>query len=248
MAISRNLNLTKTLIEAELNKFADYVAEPFLKSAINYALFPGKRLRAKLLLRCITNYNQDICEQALAAAAAIEVTHAFSLVHDDMPALDNADTRRGMHSFFKKFGEDNALLVGDLLQYLAQMHLKNYPELLALLITRAKDMVIGQLLETNRPAKNFKELENIQKLKTVSLFLLCGEIAASILKLPAAESQKLLASCYAFGQNLQWHDDIADILEDSPGTNALQFISQAELEAKILANDAIIDNSILQFN
>ena len=230
------LSKTKQLIELELAKIQNYVSDPLLQNAVNYAIFPGKRLRGTLLLACLKNHIAKISPQAVAAAAAVEVTHAFSLIHDDMPALDNSELRRGKPSFFKKYGEANALLIGDLLQYLAQYHLRNHPKLLTLLVSYAKDMVLGQLQECNSPAKTLAELQAIQDLKTGRLFELCGAMAASIANLNPTEEQSLLAGCLALGQNLQWVDDISDIDEDAPGTNILHFISRKELQIKIAKN------------
>lgn len=227
-------------IELELKKIPLYVDDPTLQAAIEYALFPGKRLRAKLLLNCIEQQNGQICTQAIAAAAAIETTHAFSLIHDDMPELDNAALRRGQPSFFKKYGQANALLVGDLMQYLAQYHLRHAPALATILVEAAKDMVLGQILETNHGASNLSELQKIQDLKTARLFEACGAMAASLLELAPEPTLELRQYCRNYGRVLQWQDDINDIHEDATGTNILHFISKAELLAKIKETGIIL--------
>ena len=90
-----------------------------LLEAVRYsALAPGKRIRPFLVVRCceLAGGKRDA---AWAAAAAIECIHAFSLIHDDLPAMDDDDSRRGQPSCHKKFGEATAILAGDALVVLA---------------------------------------------------------------------------------------------------------------------------------
>lgn len=234
MALKRT-SLTKQLIDKELRKFYDYVP-PELIPQLEYALFPGKRLRGSLLMAFLSAYHNQNHPDGLAAAAAIEATHAFSLVHDDMPALDNACMRRNKPSFFKKFDEANALLVGDLLQYLAQTHLKKLPKLQNLLVEHSISMVLGQIKETNTPAKNLEELQITQDLKTGRLFQVAGAMAAAIMKADTETTTKITNCCLAYGRHLQWTDDINDVDEDAPGTNILHFIELSELRNMIKLN------------
>lgn len=90
-----------------------------LLNAVRYsALAPGKRLRPFLVVRCCELVGGDI-DEAWWAAAAIESVHAFSLIHDDLPAMDDDDVRRGQPTCHKKFGEAQAILAGDALVVLA---------------------------------------------------------------------------------------------------------------------------------
>lgn len=90
-----------------------------LHTAMYYAVFPGgKRFRPILALSACESCGGDI-ESALGAAAALELIHSYSLVHDDLPALDNDDVRRGNPSIHKRFGEAIAILTGDALLTLA---------------------------------------------------------------------------------------------------------------------------------
>lgn len=101
-------------IFAELRRFYPNHEEGTLATAMLEALGGGKCLRAIILLEC-----HQLCggkendRSALAAAAAVEMIHAYSLVHDDLPPMDDADTRRGKPSCHKKYGEATAILVGD---------------------------------------------------------------------------------------------------------------------------------------
>lgn len=92
-----------------------HVVPADLEQALRYAaLSPGKRLRPALVLGTAQAIGAQ-ADDALPAACAVEFVHAYSLVHDDLPAMDNADTRRGRPSCHAKFGEAVALLVGDAL-------------------------------------------------------------------------------------------------------------------------------------
>ena len=107
--------------DQEFSKFLEDVkdAPPTLVEAIRYsALAPGKRLRPYLVTECCRLVG-GTAEAALPAAAAIECVHAFSLIHDDLPAMDNADLRRGRPTCHVRFGEALAVLAGDALLALA---------------------------------------------------------------------------------------------------------------------------------
>lgn len=91
-----------------------------LKEAINYTLFaPGKRVRSALVLWCCELVGGKINHNAEIAAAAIEMVHTYSLVHDDLPAIDDDDFRRGQPTCHKAFDEATAILTGDALLTLA---------------------------------------------------------------------------------------------------------------------------------
>ncbi len=91
-----------------------------LKEAIKYTLeAPGKRIRSALVLWCCEVVNSSANRDAEAAAAAIEMVHTYSLVHDDLPAMDNDDLRRGQPTCHKAFDEATAILTGDALLTLA---------------------------------------------------------------------------------------------------------------------------------
>ncbi len=93
---------------------------PLLNRAMHHAVFPGgARVRPRLALATAAACGKGGCELAMAAAAAIEMLHCASLVHDDMPCFDNADTRRGRPSVHRLYGQPLALLAGDGLIVLA---------------------------------------------------------------------------------------------------------------------------------
>ncbi len=103
-------------LKAVISSRGTAASPPKLESALHYALFPGgARVRPQLCLSVAKACGDDAPELTTAAAAAIELIHCASLVHDDMPCFDNADLRRGKPSVHKKYGEHMALLVGDTL-------------------------------------------------------------------------------------------------------------------------------------
>ena len=159
-----------------------------IREAITYALFPGgKRLRPTLVYLCgeLIDVNQDCLD---IIAAAIELTHCYSLVHDDLPAMDNDDLRRGKPSCHRAFDEATAILVGDGMQALAiDILLGHLPQFLTakqvITVTHAlvkasgpAGMVSGQSLdlsELSDPTLSEDEVRKIHLLKTGQLILTC---------------------------------------------------------------------------
>lgn len=119
--INKYLKSRVALIDTRLDKLlpeeSDYPSQ--IHRAIRYAMFPGgKRIRPILCLAaCQATGGKD--KEALDVACAIELIHNYSLIHDDLPAIDNDDTRRGKPSLHKKFNEATAILAGDALLSLA---------------------------------------------------------------------------------------------------------------------------------
>ncbi len=104
-------------IDAQLDAYSNFDAgcPDVLQAAIRYILLaPGKRLRPLLTLFAAETCGLDP-EAAMPAACAVEMVHAYSLIHDDLPAMDDDDLRRGRPTCHKKFGEANAILAGDAL-------------------------------------------------------------------------------------------------------------------------------------
>ncbi len=111
----------RPLIEAALERYSDLGegCPPRLKEALRYSLLaPGKRLRPILVLLATEACDGSI-EAALPAACAVEMVHAYSLIHDDLPAMDDDDLRRGRPTCHKAFDEATAILAGDALLALA---------------------------------------------------------------------------------------------------------------------------------
>lgn len=159
-----------------------------IKDAMLYSLFPGgKRLRPLLVYLCGHLIGANV-ESIDIIAASIELIHCYSLIHDDLPAMDNDDFRRGKPSCHRAFDEATAILVGDGMQALAiEILLTHLPKSLpleqvvaiSLELTRAcgvSGMVSGQSLDLSELAKpdiDEHQLSNIHTLKTSQLMMAC---------------------------------------------------------------------------
>lgn len=185
------------------------LVEPF-----KYVLFPGgKRIRPKFCLGlCLALGGEP--EKILKAALGLEILHTASLIHDDLPALDNDDMRRGRPSCHKQFGESTALLLADFMVPFAVDYagISELSEGGRLGVTRAllkayQDLCVGQCLDLDR--KN-NAIRDIYKLKTGALFSAAAEIAA--IGAGLNESGLKLAGAFGrtFGEAFQLVDDYRD--------------------------------------
>jgi farnesyl diphosphate synthase len=188
------------------------------------ALAPGKRLRPFLVLAGAQLFAVSR-RSALQAAAAVELVHAYSLVHDDLPAMDDSDLRRGRPTCHKQFDEATAVLAGDgLLTYafevLAQPDTHGDPAVRCELVTAlaqaagAAGMVGGQmidLLAENDPTLDIGAITRLQRLKTGALIAFSCEAGAILGK--AGHDQRLALRGYAhdLGLAFQIADDLLDI-------------------------------------
>lgn len=223
--VERFLANASSLVEAELDRrIPPEVSEPTrLHEAIRWSVFGGgKRFRPALVLALGRTFGVAD-EKLIATAAAVEMIHTYSLIHDDLPSMDDDDLRRGRATCHKKYGEATAILAGDALQSMAfetiaeDEHLS--PEIRVKLISRLSDaagkMVAGQQLDISAEGKDATsdEVSEIHKLKTGALitFSACaGAIIAGI-------SEESSAGVELFGARLgllfQLSDDILDITE-----------------------------------
>lgn len=203
--------------------------EARLMEAMRYAtLGGGKRLRAFLVLQSGRLFGVDL--RVLArVAAAVECLHAYSLVHDDLPSMDNDETRRGKPSLHVAFDEATAILAGDALLTLAfgliaSPEAHGDPFVRCELIMRLAQaaghggMVGGQMMDLafvgETPA--LPEITRLQRLKTAALISFCCEAGAIMGKASAGAR----ASLAAFGQDLGLAFQIADDLLDLEGDAA----------------------------
>jgi farnesyl diphosphate synthase len=203
-----------------------------IQDAMLYALFPGgKRLRPQLvyLSGALLNIPSIVLDNI---AIAIELIHAYSLVHDDLPAMDNDDMRRGKPSCHRAFDEATAILVGDGLQALAvDVLLTSLPQALAtpkvLAVTHElikacgpAGMVSGQSLdlsELSRPNVTEAILSKIHDLKTSRLMLACINMVLAAGE-PSPEAALALQSFAThFGLAFQMQDDYLDAYGPTEG-------------------------------
>jgi farnesyl diphosphate synthase len=208
----------------ELLHQADIPA-PYIKEAMFYVLFPGgKRFRPLLVYLCGQLF--QIHPSALdLIAAAIECIHCYSLVHDDLPAMDNDDTRRGRPSCHRAFDEATAILVGDGLQAFAiELLLDHLPTYLSptqtiavarelVLAAGVSGMVSGQSLdlsELTNPKITETQLQTIHTLKTGKLILACANMVLASTT-PSQEQIKALRTfAIHLGVGFQMQDDYLD--------------------------------------
>jgi len=194
-----------------------------LRDSMSYSLFAGgKRLRPCLTLASCELAGGKI-QDALPAACALEMIHTYSLIHDDLPAMDNDDMRRGKPSNHKVFGEGHAILAGDgLLSFAFEILLdecrKNkIPAQAAYAIAKGAGvygMVAGQSLDLcneNNIALDASALKNIHARKTGAMLLACVEAGAYC----ANADKKMICALKAYGeyygQLFQLTDDILDV-------------------------------------
>jgi len=249
-AVMRSLERVRTFIDARLDAAVEVspAASPRLVDSMRYALLaPGKRLRPALVLwaasACASHATADAdrsrgeaWELATPAALAVEMIHAYSLVHDDLPAMDDDDLRRGRPTCHRQFDEATAILCGDALQAIAFETLaEGMPVATAargcLVLARAsgaESLVGGQADDlaaergwvsdmTTAPAsEQVAWLERIHRRKTGALFSAALELGG--LAVEAGPHQ--LAMLAAYGQAFGLAFQIADDILDAEGTEA----------------------------
>lgn len=201
------------------------IPAPALREAIQYCLFPGgKRLRPLLVYLTgeIVDANIEVLDKI---AAAIELAHCYSLVQDDLPAMDNDDYRRGRLTCHRAFDEATAILVGDGMQGLAnEVLLSQLPPLLSdrqvIDITYAllkssgfSGMISGQsldLTDLTNPGITQAHLQHIHHLKTGALFSACIHMALIAGKQYDISTRMLCEYASVLGIAFQMQDDYHD--------------------------------------
>lgn len=217
--IARHESILRQLIENSL------VPAPRIKEAMLYSLFPGgKRIRPLLVYLCGNLVNVELSHLDIIAAS-IELIHCYSLIHDDLPAMDNDDYRRGKLSCHKAFDEATAILVGDGMQALAiELLLTHLKETLpaskilpiALELVKASGpsgMVSGQSLDLSELATSTISeslLCEIHRLKTGKLILACINMVLAASNASNADADALRQFASHLGLVFQMQDDYLD--------------------------------------
>ena len=202
-----------------------------ISKAIHYSVLNGgKRIRPQLVLLMAETLEIDVSQKTIdLMAASGELIHCYSLIHDDLPSMDDDDFRRGKLSCHKKFDEATAILAGDAIQPLALEVLttindkKLLPEQKLKIINLfakacgPKGMVEGQSRDIDAEGKNIKinALDEIHYLKTGKLIEACVESICILKKdLPKKHLKAFLDFAKKFGLAFQIKDDILDVLGD----------------------------------
>lgn len=219
--------------QPQLNQFMNEkasadITQPTLRDSMLYSLLAGgKRLRPLLYLATVATF-AEIQPGDVQAAASIELIHTYSLIHDDLPAMDNDDYRRGKLTNHKKFTEAIAILAGDGLLTLAFQWLSELSQdddlalsadsVLAMVRILAQaagpsGMVAGQAIDIEATGQSLTELTDIARLdalKTGALLTAPLAMAAARLQLSAAQTAHLTNFGAHFGVAFQIYDDLLD--------------------------------------
>ncbi|KRL01943.1 geranylgeranyl pyrophosphate synthase [Lactobacillus equicursoris DSM 19284 = JCM 14600 = CIP 110162] len=208
-------------LEQNLAKESD---DPRFAEIMAYSVMAGgKRLRPLLFLATLDSLGKDIDQKAVQTACGIELIHTYSLIHDDLPAMDNDDYRRGKLTSHKKWGEAEAILAGDGLlplgiQWIAE---GSQSAKLVEIITKAvgpAGMVGGQYLDidtTNNDSVDAQTIDHMEWLKTGCLILASVEMATAFAGAAQEQAAKYLDFAKDFGRGYQLYDDLVDIVETS---------------------------------
>src|SRR5215213_4688441 len=235
------LAASRALVEVELNNLLPLsgTAPEKIHQAIRWSVFAGgKRFRPALLLAVGQAFSATV-EALIRSACAFEMVHTYSLIHDDLPAMDDDDLRRGRPTCHVRFDEATAILAGDALQTLAfqtiaedvQLDAETRIALIAELARAAatpEGMVAGQALDMEAETRqvNGSQLEEIHRLKTGALIVAAARCGAIIGRANEGE----LAAITSYGSHLgllfQITDDFLDVtataedLGKTPGKDA----------------------------
>ena len=169
----------------------------------------GKRIRPRICLLSACAAGGQ-AEDAVWSACAIEFLHSYTLVHDDLPAMDNDTERRGRASVWAKFGEAAAILAGDALQALAftaaARSPRNATAIVAVLGRAATAVVEGQVADL----AGIKDPEGVFERKTAALFAAAAEMGALSAEAPEPVAMRLRAYGREQGLAFQYQDDLLD--------------------------------------
>ena len=216
-------------VDAQLEKLlpAESAEPPSIHTAMRYSVFAGgKRIRPILCLESARIFETEV-SPALYPGCAIEFIHTYSLIHDDLPALDNDDLRRGKPTSHKKFGEATAILAGDALLTLAfetiaaapvaaERRVRMVTEIAAAAGT-VRGMVGGQVADLEAEGKPVSPemLEYIHRSKTAALIRASITSGATCAGAPVDDVARLRRFGETIGWAFQVTDDILDVEESS---------------------------------
>lgn len=210
----------RTAVEQTLDEQLAAVANPHLRAAMVYSVEAGgKRLRPLLLLSVVAMYDGVIAD-ALPAAAALEYVHTYSLIHDDLPAMDDDDLRRGKPTNHKQFGEALAILAGDALltdafAILSRQYAEKGVACVQILAEAAgsNGMVGGQVLDMDGENEQYhlETLKRMHEAKTGALIQAAIAMGGLFVTIPETDQTALADFSAAFGLGFQIKDDINDV-------------------------------------
>ena len=222
MEFKEQLKKYQEIVNTELEKYLkkENCPEKRLNEAVEYSLMAGgKRLRAILVLAVYKMFKEDINE-AMPYSVAIEMIHNFSLIHDDLPEVDNDDFRHGKPTNHKMFNHPTALLAGDLLfnqayvvisnDLIKSKNTKNKLRVFNEFSNAVERMICGEYLDTELEGQSIstKMLEYIHENKTGALLKLSVRMGAILAEANEEDINKLSAFADKIGLAFQIKDDI----------------------------------------
>lgn len=226
LSLQQEMDATIEAVNKTINRLlpeTDLPEAPLFEAMRYGTLNGGKRLRPFLLVQAAKLFNVDPM-RARRAAAAIEFIHSYSLIHDDLPAMDNADTRRGKPATHRQFDEATAILAGDALQALAFEVLADPAthedprvriELVTALAQAAggNGMCGGQMLDLLGERQEFDlgTISRLQRMKTGKLMIFACEAGAILGKSDEPHRKALCNYATDLGHAFQVTDDILDV-------------------------------------
>lgn len=215
-------------VESYINDIAQFMAENIdellpshaFKEVIKYSVFPSGKLFRPMLIMSLAQDLGQIKTEHKFLAMSIELHHTYTLIHDDLPAMDDDDFRRGRPSSHKKFSEWEAILAGDSLlnisyevlaklpaNYLGKV-LKIYTEAMG-----ARGLILGQVKDLNNENQRFEDILELHRLKTGELIQL-SLCTAAILSDKEELCFDLKQLGYSLGENFQLIDDLCELTDE----------------------------------
>lgn len=234
----------KTTVEEAMDRLLPSCDERALvvDEAMRYSLFAGgKRLRPGLVLATAEALAADV-DNALPAACAIEMIHTYSLIHDDLPCMDDDDLRRGNPTCHVKYGEDMAVLAGDALSNAAFQVIAEKTrdgDLVAPLVCElagaagTRGMIGGQVLDVISEGEEpqLEIVREIHRMKTGALFVASVRLGAIAARADAEQLERITSYGRSIGLAFQIMDDVLDMVSDAEtlGKTAGKDVEQAKM-------------------
>jgi geranylgeranyl pyrophosphate synthase len=205
------------VLEGALENALRHIPDAALSEMLSFSVFPaGKRIRPHLFLELVNVFGGELSEDCYHIACAIELIHCASLIHDDLPSIDNDLMRRGKPAFHVQYGIANAVLGGDLLYAIALGEVgklrdsQRSAEVLKVVNEAHIDIQVGQLLDIQN-GQDIETLRRVHDLKTGTLFKACA-LSAYAFRQPECSATREEAEAFgiAFGRLFQLKNDLDD--------------------------------------
>jgi farnesyl diphosphate synthase len=263
LSIEQLLLETSETIEQEISSLLPKGDDQLYQAMRYSALSSGKRLRPFMLLSTADMFGVKR-EYSLRVAATIEIIHSYSLIHDDLPAMDDDDFRRGLPSCHKKFDEATAILAGDSLLTLAFEILADKAtcddsdircQLIKILAQNIgyDGMAGGQmsdLIYERHTSPNYEEVLKMHWMKTAKLFMGSCLMGAKLGSASTKEQEHLAKYGEYFGLAFQFIDDLEDVAEGKTlsNNNVVKIIGYEETKIKAIELISKAKDELISFN